>query len=253
MALLPPLAKYVRTQGFGRSMIAAEPSMWYVGSTSAKFVQYPGASFADNVHPAIDMAAPLGTAIVASEIGVVVFAGWAPNPGPEAGGGLIVEIAIAGGMHYLSAHCSVLKVKATQKVSRGQIIAFVGESGAATGPHDHFQCFTVDGYGHRIFWNPDLFLPGGAWANDSRIKPPSVASYVVVTGAGVNIRTGPGTNYPIYRTSSSTYLIGVKMKFGGWVSGGSYTINGVSSNVWAKVYLNAGWRYIAKPLVKFVA
>lgn len=252
MSLLPPLASAPITQGFGRSMLAVEPSMWHDGSTSAMFSQYPGAVWNDNVHPALDYGAPLGTVIRASETGHVLFAGWAPSPGPEAGGGQIVEVAIAGGMHYLSAHCSYLKVKAGQNVTRGQTIALVGETGSASGPHDHFQVFTVDGYGRRKFWNPVLFLPGGAWQNDSRIKPPSVASYVVVNGAGVNIRTAPSTTAAVYRTSTSTYLIGLKMKFGGWVTGSQYTASGVTSNVWAKVWLNSAWRYVAKPLIHFV-
>jgi murein DD-endopeptidase MepM/ murein hydrolase activator NlpD len=110
---------------------------------------------------------------VASEDGVVVYRGLPQNPGPFAGGGLTIEVRIEGGATYVSCHCSGFAVGFGAKVQRGQTIAYVGSTGAATGPHDHFAVYTLDGYGRRLFYNPQLFMAGGRLADSPLIRPSS--------------------------------------------------------------------------------
>jgi murein DD-endopeptidase MepM/ murein hydrolase activator NlpD len=55
------------------------------------------------------------------------------------GYGNYVIIDHGGGYASLYAHCSSLAVSVGQKVSQGQVIAYIGSSGYSTGPHVHFE------------------------------------------------------------------------------------------------------------------
>jgi biotin carboxyl carrier protein len=84
-------------------------------------------------HEGIDVSAPMGSPIEAPAAGVVTEAGW------ETGYGNTVTINHGFGIVTKFAHASKLLVKAGQRVSRGQRIALVGNSGLATGPHLHYE------------------------------------------------------------------------------------------------------------------
>ena len=85
------------------------------------------------MHTGIDIAAPYGAPIVASDDGVVLFVGW------YGGYGNTVIVDHGGGYSTLYAHCSSILVSQGQAVQRGQAIARVGATGYATGPHLHFE------------------------------------------------------------------------------------------------------------------
>jgi murein DD-endopeptidase MepM/ murein hydrolase activator NlpD len=102
----------------------------------------PGARFGMRIHPisrqyrmhtGIDVAARIGTPIVAAQEGYVRFVGW------SGGYGLTVIIDHADGYSTLYAHNSRNRVTAGQRVYRGQHIADIGSTGASTGPHLHFE------------------------------------------------------------------------------------------------------------------
>jgi murein DD-endopeptidase MepM/ murein hydrolase activator NlpD len=63
--------------------------------------------------------------------------------------GQYIKLRHAGGVTTFYAHCSKLCARKGQKVSMGDIIAKVGESGNATGPNLHFE-IKLDG----VFLNP---------------------------------------------------------------------------------------------------
>jgi murein DD-endopeptidase MepM/ murein hydrolase activator NlpD len=84
-------------------------------------------------HEGIDVTAPTGTPIEAPAAGVVRDAGW------EAGYGNTVVIDHGFGTVTKFAHASKLLVREGQRVSRGQRIALVGNTGLATGPHLHYE------------------------------------------------------------------------------------------------------------------
>ena len=84
-------------------------------------------------HEGIDVTAPMGAPIVAPASGTVV------DVGRETGYGLIVEIDHGNGIVTKYAHCSRVLVKKGQKVTRGEVIAAVGNSGLSTGPHLHYE------------------------------------------------------------------------------------------------------------------
>ncbi len=86
------------------------------------------------MHRGIDIAAPVGTPVLASAPGVVVASGW--NSG---GYGNLVEIEHPGGGLTLYAHNSRLLARKGQQVGQGQQIAEMGSTGRSTGPHLHFE------------------------------------------------------------------------------------------------------------------
>ncbi|MBI2610656.1 M23 family metallopeptidase [Candidatus Kaiserbacteria bacterium] len=84
----------------------------------------------------VDLAAPLGTPVVASAEGDVIVAkrtGW------NGGYGQYVVIQHANGSQTLYSHNSSVIVSVGQHVQQGQVIAYVGQSGKATGAHVHFE------------------------------------------------------------------------------------------------------------------
>jgi murein DD-endopeptidase MepM/ murein hydrolase activator NlpD len=84
-------------------------------------------------HEGIDVTAPMGTPIEAPAAGLVRDAGW------EAGYGNTIVIDHGFGTVTKFAHCSKILVREGQRVSRGQRIALVGNTGLATGPHLHYE------------------------------------------------------------------------------------------------------------------
>jgi murein DD-endopeptidase MepM/ murein hydrolase activator NlpD len=84
-------------------------------------------------HEGIDVTAPMGSPIEAPAAGVVRDAGWEP------GFGNTIVIDHGFGTVTKFAHASKILVREGQRVSRGQRIALVGNTGLATGPHLHYE------------------------------------------------------------------------------------------------------------------
>jgi murein DD-endopeptidase MepM/ murein hydrolase activator NlpD len=85
------------------------------------------------MHRGIDFGAPYGSPIYAAAAGHVSFAG------AEGGYGRLVTIRHAGGITTAYGHMSRIVVRRGQRVSAGQVIAYVGSEGRSTGPHLHFE------------------------------------------------------------------------------------------------------------------
>lgn len=86
-------------------------------------------------HKGADICASYGAAILASDSGLVVQAGWHYSYGNY------VVINHGNGWSTLYAHASALHVRAGQYVTRGDIIASVGSTGNSTGNHCHFEMY----------------------------------------------------------------------------------------------------------------
>jgi murein DD-endopeptidase MepM/ murein hydrolase activator NlpD len=84
-------------------------------------------------HEGIDVSAPMGAPVVAPAAGVVSLVTR------EAGYGLVLQIEHGNGIETKYAHLSKVAVRPGQRVTRGQLIANVGNSGLSTGPHLHYE------------------------------------------------------------------------------------------------------------------
>ena len=85
------------------------------------------------MHNGSDFAGAHGTDIFATADGVVTHAGW------QSGFGRLVKIRHAFGIETLYAHNTKLRVKVGQRVSRGDHIADMGNTGRSTGTHLHYE------------------------------------------------------------------------------------------------------------------
>jgi murein DD-endopeptidase MepM/ murein hydrolase activator NlpD len=105
-------------------------------------------------HKGIDYAAPIGTPVKAAGDGRIRFAG---NKG---GYGNLVEIEHSASIVTVYGHLSRFArgTHAGARVTQGTVIAYVGMTGLATGPHLHYE-YRVNG----VFKNPQtVALPGAA-------------------------------------------------------------------------------------------
>lgn len=85
------------------------------------------------LHAGTDMAGPVGTPIYATADGVVTHADW------QSGYGRLVKIRHEFGIETRYAHMSRIRVSKGQRVSRGERIGDMGNSGRSTGPHLHYE------------------------------------------------------------------------------------------------------------------
>lgn len=90
----------------------------------------------DRPHQGIDLAAPKGTPIHAAAAGKVIAAGELAENNGRYGTSVIIE---TGSRQTLYAHLNSVAVKVGDRVTAGQLIGAVGETGFATGPHLHFE------------------------------------------------------------------------------------------------------------------
>lgn len=132
-------------------------------------------------HQGVDYAAPIGTPVRAAGDGMVRFAGV------RGGYGNLVEIDHGHGITTVYGHLSRFAhgTHAGARVTQGTVIAYVGMTGLATGPHLHYE-YRVNG----IFKNPQtVVLPPAApieadWRADfDRQSAAFVASLDIFHGA----------------------------------------------------------------------
>ena len=85
-------------------------------------------------HAGMDFTAKVGTPIYATGDGRVTFADYSTN-------GYGLHVVLDHGFDYetLYAHMSVVKVRNGQRVQRGDLLGYVGNSGLSSGPHLHYE------------------------------------------------------------------------------------------------------------------
>lgn len=98
-------------------------------------------------HTGIDICNLKGTTIHSTADGVVKFAGWSEGYGKL----IIVEHKFGFKTYY--AHLWKISVKNHQKVTRGEVIGLMGESGTTTGTHLHYEVW----HNNKVV-NPTRFL-----------------------------------------------------------------------------------------------
>lgn len=120
--------------GSGRGVRTGMSTMPLNGRLTSSFGmrRHPVLGYA-RMHKGLDIAAPHGSPIRAAMDGVVTMAG-------RAGGyGNFVKLSHGSGYVTGYGHMSRIAVRNGARVSRGQIIGYVGSTGISTGPHLHYE------------------------------------------------------------------------------------------------------------------
>ena len=117
------------------AFIEAKPAGWPASGriTSAFGNRRSPTGRGSEFHLGIDIANSRGTPIRATGSGKVVSAGW------QGGYGWTIVIDHGYGYQTLYAHATSLNAKTGDRVVRGTVIAYMGTSGRATGPHVHYE------------------------------------------------------------------------------------------------------------------
>ncbi len=112
------------------------PTLWPVmGRISSSFGerQDPIDGEEGSFHPGIDIAAAFGTPVRAPADGIVLKASFGDGYGRE------IIIDHGNGISTLYGHLSGYAVTPGERVHRGQVIGYLGDSGRSTGPHLHYE------------------------------------------------------------------------------------------------------------------
>jgi murein DD-endopeptidase MepM/ murein hydrolase activator NlpD len=123
-----------------RAQLASTPSIWPIrGYLSASFGNRidPFTGLRD-FHPGIDISVPRGTKVHAPADGVIVFCG------SKNGYGNIVVIDHGYGTVTRYGHLDGFNVRPGQRVKRGDVIGFSGNTGRSTAPHLHYEVWVND-------------------------------------------------------------------------------------------------------------
>ena len=118
-----------------KSLLASTPSIIPVRGWVTSAFRRRNDPFTGNTvwHRGLDISTGMGTPVLAPADGVVTYVGRKVDFGNI--------ISLDHGYGYLTryGHNSKILVRAGQQVRRGQVIAFVGNTGKSTGPHLHYE------------------------------------------------------------------------------------------------------------------
>lgn len=112
------------------------PSIWPVYGSLRSGVgirSNPFGGSGSEYHKGQDIAAPIGTPVIATADGTIVIAGW------QRGYGWVVYIDHGNGISTRYGHLSRIDVEVGQTIRRGEQLGLVGSTGRSTGPHLHYE------------------------------------------------------------------------------------------------------------------
>lgn len=124
------------TSGGNWEKLLNAPTLWPVmGRITSSFGERsdPINGEEGSFHPGIDIAAAFGTPVRAPADGVVLKASFGNGYGRE------IVIDHGNGIETVYGHLSGFAVTDGERVRRGQIIGYLGDSGRSTGPHLHYE------------------------------------------------------------------------------------------------------------------
>jgi murein DD-endopeptidase MepM/ murein hydrolase activator NlpD len=135
------------------------------------------------MHQGVDLAAPVGTPVLAAADGVVTEANR------DGGYGNVLRLRHAGGWSTGYAHLSAFApdIAPGAPVTRGEVIGFVGQTGLATGPHLHYEV-SLDGVKLDPMKTPFGDAPTAAEAADAAAARVLPAATVAAAGPGLRLR-----------------------------------------------------------------
>lgn len=142
------------------------PSIWPVVGTLRSGVGMRGNPFGGpgtEYHKGQDIAAPMGTPVIATADGSITIAGW------QRGYGWVVYIDHGNGITTRYGHLSRIDVAVGQPIRRGEQLGLVGSTGRSTGPHLHYE---VRINGQPV--SPLLYLPAQSALSSAKPQSASV-------------------------------------------------------------------------------
>ncbi len=124
---------------YERRLFRSTPHLWPTNGYLTSHFGHRLSPFSglDDWHKGVDIAGSPGSPIRATADGVVQLAGWA------GGYGKIVVVDHGYGYSTRYGHNRQILVKRGDKVKRGQILALMGSTGNATGPHCHCEVWDL--------------------------------------------------------------------------------------------------------------
>ncbi|MEE8367226.1 MAG: M23 family metallopeptidase [Thermoanaerobaculia bacterium] len=122
-------------------------------------------------HPGIDLAAPTGTPIYAPGDATVVFAGRYPVRQSVSWWRYGNMVALRNGDQFITlyGHCDEIKVRNGMKVSQGDVIATVGDTGWSTSPHLHYEVRSKNAEGKFEPVDPRIYILDHRWRDEEKM------------------------------------------------------------------------------------
>lgn len=135
--------------GRKRNLLASTPVIWpSIGWETSGF-GYQNSPFTGQrvFHKGLDIAAAIGTPVVAPANGIITFAGSRGVWG--------ITLIVDHGHGLVTRYCHLSKVQKSEgsQVKRGETIAFIGNTGKCIGPHLHYEVRL-----HGIPVNPKKYI-----------------------------------------------------------------------------------------------
>jgi murein DD-endopeptidase MepM/ murein hydrolase activator NlpD len=131
------LEEFFRDQ---RVQLASTPSIWpargYLSATFGNRIDPFTGQW--DFHSGIDVSTPIGTKVIVPADGVVVSAGV------KGAYGNAITVNHGYGVLTQYGHLDRFNVRPGQRVRRGDVIGFVGNTGRSTGPHLHYEVWIRD-------------------------------------------------------------------------------------------------------------
>jgi murein DD-endopeptidase MepM/ murein hydrolase activator NlpD len=100
--------------------------------------------YANGTHNGVDFRASIGTPVMAMANGVVAGTGDTDTECPDVSFGRFVLIKYDNGLASTFGHFSLIKVSVGERVVRGQVVGYSGDTGYVTGPHLHVSVYPRD-------------------------------------------------------------------------------------------------------------
>jgi murein DD-endopeptidase MepM/ murein hydrolase activator NlpD len=118
-----------------QSMWASTPSVWPVRGWLTSGFGNRISPFTGGVmqHNGIDIATRMDTPVMAPAAGIVSYVGY------HNGLGKMLKINHGYGIQTIYGHLSKFNTQSGHRIKRGEVIAYVGNTGLSTGPHLHYE------------------------------------------------------------------------------------------------------------------
>ena len=180
-----------------------------------------------------------GDPVVASAAGTV---STVRNLGSTSYGKYVV-INHGGGWTSYYAHLNSFSVSVGQSVARGRQIGTVGSTGGSTGPHLHFE----QRYNGSPVWpkfnGSTVYYYGTRNYSSANCGGGTATGTVNTSGANLNVRSGPSTNYSIVGSLADGTQVTIYCQIAGQSITGTYGTSNLCNRIGSGRYIPDAYTY----------